>query len=290
MQFYKYKDNNEAYLDILSNVYNNPDFICKPRDLECREIINYCFSIENPKSESIKTFDIGRNLIIDEYTKKEFELYNNKNNLVKDFSKASSYWSKIGNPDNTINSAYGYLIWENASIGNEKFTKDLIEIHNKKLIQNDIGYKNDIISYEEYWGNKINITNRIQFFHNNIKLTPWDWCKQSLILDKDTRQAVLHFALPDHYYFCNKDQTCTVYGIFIIRDDKLNLTIHMRSNDVVKGLVYDLPWFCSLMDKMVEELKPNYFNLQKGNYFHISNSMHLYETDKVKILKMLGKE
>jgi hypothetical protein len=54
--------------------------------------------------------------------------------------------------------------------------------------------------------------------------------------------------------------------------------------------VYDLPWFVSLMDRMVEELKPTYPNLQKGEYTHIVHSMHAYEKDEKAILKMLGEQ
>jgi len=85
-----------------------------------------------------------------------------------------------------------------------------------------------------------------------------------------------------------KDFTCTMYGNFLIRDDKLYLSMFMRSNDLMKGLVYDLFWFISLMDKMIEELKTTYPNLTKGTYTHCANSMHIYEKDGPAILKMLG--
>jgi thymidylate synthase len=74
----------------------------------------------------------------------------------------------------------------------------------------------------------------------------------------------------------------------MIRDDKLYFSVRMRSNDLMKGLVYDLSWFVSLMDKMVEELKPTYPNLKKGHYTHSADSIHIYEKDKEAILKMLG--
>ena len=75
----------------------------------------------------------------------------------------------------------------------------------------------------------------------------------------------------------------------LIRDNKLHLSVVMRSNDLMKGLVYDLPWFISLMDKMVTDLKPTYPDLIKGEYRHMSHSMHIYEKDEAAILKMLGK-
>lgn len=118
--------------------------------------------------------------------------------------------------------------------------------------------------------------------------TQWEWARQSLINDKDTRQAFMRFSLPDHQFWGNKDQVCTMHGNFLIREDKLHLTIVMRSNDLVLGLVYDLPWFCSLMDKMVEELKPYYPTLTKGHYTHLAHSMHIYDRDEEKVKGMLG--
>lgn len=118
--------------------------------------------------------------------------------------------------------------------------------------------------------------------------TPWEWAKQSLINDKDTRQAFVRFSLPDHQWWGNKDQVCTLHGNFLIRENKLHLTIVMRSNDLVLGLVYDLPWFCSLLDRMVAELRPHYPELQKGTYTHIAHSMHIYDRDEEKVRGMLG--
>ena len=62
--------------------------------------------------------------------------------------------------------------------------------------------------------------------------TPWEWCTQSLIADKDTRQAVLRFSLPEHFWTGNLDFTCCLHGLFSIRDDKLNFTINIRKNKI----------------------------------------------------------
>ena len=119
-------------------------------------------------------------------------------------------------------------------------------------------------------------------------MTPWEWAKQSLLSDKDSRQAFMRFSLPQHQYVGNKDQTCTMHANFLIREDKLNLTVTMRSNDLWLGLTYDLPWFCSLADRMVGELKLTYPTLTKGTYTHIAHSAHIYERDLAKIEKALG--
>jgi thymidylate synthase len=122
----------------------------------------------------------------------------------------------------------------------------------------------------------------------NGTMTPWDWAKQSLIQDKDTRQAILRFSLPEHQIIGVKDFPCTIYCNFLIREDRLNLTTVMRSQDLVKGTPYDVSWFCSLMDRMIGELKTVYPDLIKGSYTHFMNSCHLYEQNLAMVEKMLG--
>lgn len=238
-----YQTTHEAYRGVLQDVFNNPDYKAAPRGLPIREKVDYSFSVLNPTAEPIKTADEERNKIIADYTAKEVALYDSGTDKAADFAEASKFWSKLANPDGTINSAYGNLIWKYYSCAS-KFS--------------------------------------------NRAMTPWEWAKESLLADRDTRQAVMHFALAEHKWQGNKDQVCTLTGNWLIRDNKLNFTIVMRSNDVVLGLVYDLPWFCSLIDKMLQELKPTYPDLQKGKYTHIAHSMHAYEKDTEIIKKMIG--
>lgn len=241
-----YNDIHEAYIETLRDVFHNPDCVSSPRGMECREKLDYTFRILNPVNMPISTYDEERNKTIVDYTKKEVELYDSCTNKVEDFAKASKFWNKIANPDGTVNSAYGYLIWKNRSHGSDQFG-------------------------------------------DHDKVTPWEWAKHSLINDKDTRQAILRFSLPEHQWHGNKDQTCTMHANYLIRDNKLHLSVVMRSNDLFLGLVYDMPWFVSLMDKMVEELRPTYPELTKGHYTHTVHSLHVYERNKDAILKMLGK-
>jgi len=242
----KFNTIHEAYLGVLTDVRDNYDHKCAPRNKEIREIRDYMFRIENPVAEPIVTNDPKRNEVIVKYTKDEYDLYNSCSNRVEDFAKASSFWNQIQNPDGTINSAYGYLIWDNKSVGNSLYAA------------------------------------------SDSYMTPWHWAQKSLILDKDSRQAFVKFSLPGHQWFGNKDQVCTLHGNFLIREDKLHLTIVMRSNDVVLGLAYDLPWFVSLLDRMQSDLIETYPQLKIGSYTHIAHSMHMYEKDLKGINKMIG--
>ena len=245
----------QAYLGALEDVYFNYEYKAAPRGFPIREILDYSFRVLKPTTESIITKDPERNKIIAEYTQQETELYNSCSNSVEDFAKASKFWKTLANPDGTINSAYGYLIWDKLSLGNPT-------------------YENGNLPGDKY-------------YHQYMR-TPWTWCVESLRKDKDTRQALLRFSLPEHHYLGNKDFVCTLSGNFLIRDNKLNLSVVMRSNDLMLGLVYDLSWFISLMYKMRDELKDVYPDLEIGHYTHLAHSMHIYERNEDAVLKMLG--
>jgi thymidylate synthase len=253
-----YETIHEAYLETLKEVYYNYDVKSAPRGLPVREKLDHSFRITQPKDEAILTKDPERNTVIESYTRKEVELYNSGTNRAEDFGRASKFWLSIANPDGTVNSAYGNLIWNRRSHGNPIYEAAVAGMERPMSTE---------------W---------------TLMRTPWMWAKQCLLDDKDTRQAILRFSLPEHQYRGNKDQTCTLHGNFLIRDDKLHFSVVMRSNDLMLGLVYDMPWFISLMDKMIEELKDTYPNLTKGHYTHTVHSIHIYERDSAKILKMLG--
>lgn len=251
----------DAYLGTLADVYDNPDSVSSPRGQKVRECFNYQFTILNPTMDSIVTKDPERNKVIDSYSKKEFDLYESCDNTAEAFGKASKFWLKLANPDGTVNSAYGYLIWKLKSHGSDFET----ELVNHPLFEEGV------------------------YVTKPVRRTPWEWCLHALRSDKDTRQAILRFSLPEHFWAGNKDFTCTLHGYFQIRNNKLSLTINMRSNDLTLGLVYDLPWFISLIYKMRDELKDVYPDLEIGEYTHYVHNIHIYDRDQDKILKMLGR-
>lgn len=258
-----YNDIHTAYLGTLQDIYFEYEYRASPRGLPIREKTDYTFRINNPTAEAIVTKDLERNKVIADYTAKEVELYNSGTNKAADFAKASKFWASLANPDGTVNSAYGHLIWYKKSSGNAYY-EDIVT-NNAAFLDNGL-----VNALDEY------------------RRTPWEWAKQCLVSDKDSRQAIVRFSLPEHQWVGNKDQTCTMHANFLIRDDKLNLSVVMRSNDLVLGLVYDLPWFVSLIDRMVDELKPTYPNLTKGSYTHTVHSLHIYERNEEMVKKMLG--
>lgn len=259
-----YDNIHEAYLGTLYDIYYNYDYRAAPRGLPVREKTDYTFRVLNPTNEPIVTKDLERNKTIASYTQKETELYNSCANTAEEFGKASKFWEKLANPDGTVNSAYGYLIWKNRPNGSPNFEVGPFSNNFGRGLEAELAKRDAAMR------------------------TPWEWVKQSLIADKDSRQAFLRFSLPEHQWVGNKDQTCTMHANFLIREDKLNLSVVMRSNDLVLGLVYDMPWFMSLIDRMVDELKEYYPNLTKGTYTHTVHSLHIYERNEEMVKKMLG--
>jgi len=125
---------------------------------------------------------------------------------------------------------------------------------------------------------------------NRYGKTQYEWALESLKKDMDSRQAVIHFNLPEHQYDGNKDFVCTMYGIFQIRNNKLNLTITMRSNDAIWGTPTDVAFFTVLQQQMLLHLKGTYPDLELGTYTHIVNSFHVYSRHYDIVEKMLAEE
>lgn len=90
--------------------------------------------------------------------------------------------------------------------------------------------------------------------------------------DPDTRQAIATLWRP--YEPVTRDVPCTLSLTFRIRDGKLGLKVHMRSNDAWLGLPYDWFVFSRVQLAMAEVL-----GLPVGPYIHHVDSLHLYEND-----------
>lgn len=105
------------------------------------------------------------------------------------------------------------------------------------------------------------------------------WVIDSLLADVNSRQAIMFFNQPKFQFKGNKDFVCTMYANFFIRNNKLNMKIQMRSNDVFYGLTFDAPFFSFLMQSVYLILKKNekYNALELGTYYHFADNLHFYE-------------
>jgi thymidylate synthase len=103
------------------------------------------------------------------------------------------------------------------------------------------------------------------------------WCLDSLKADANTRQAIAFLNQPKYQFEGNKDFVCTMYLNFFIRDNKLNMKVQMRSNDIFYGLSFDAPFFALVHQHMVLWLKETYPTLEIGEYMHFADNIHYYE-------------
>lgn len=111
-----------------------------------------------------------------------------------------------------------------------------------------------------------------------------EWCIAALLKDKDTRQAVINYNQPRHKYEGNKDFVCTLTQLFRHENDKLDTVVSMRSNDVIFGLTYDLPWFTFLVREVSAAT-----GIKPGAYAHYAASLHVYERH-FKMLEAIAEE
>lgn len=111
----------------------------------------------------------------------------------------------------------------------------------------------------------------------------WQWgrnnqldkCIEQLKKDKSTRQAwisIFDGKEKDMYQF---DTPCTLaVGFYVLPFDesKLNMTVTMRSNDLVYGFCNDQYCFSKLQELVATEL-----NMEVGEYYHFAQNLHIYD-------------
>lgn len=225
---------------------------------------------------------IKRNSFAELYRNLLFDCYYNPDNIVSprgyEIKELTNVYFEIENPYdnlyynevNPIDYRYlaGELLWYFSGRDDLEFISKYSKFWNK--IANKDGTCNSA------YGNLLFVPR----MWNKQIITEWEFAYKSLFLDKDTRQALIHFNNPMHSELDTKDFPCTIYGIFQIRQNRLNFTIHIRSNDLRKGLRFDAPFFMSLQIIMFNQLKENkYPELEMGKYCQFTNSSHIYSQD-----------
>lgn len=91
----------------------------------------------------------------------------------------------------------------------------------------------------------------------------------------DNRRAVIVINEPNENIIETKDEQCTMYLQFFIRDNKLNMTANMRSNDFISGLANDVVAFTALQMYIASLL-----NIDVGTYTHFDGSLHYYHNER----------
>lgn len=134
--------------------------------------------------------------------------------------------------------------------------------------------------------------NIAQFSDNGITLygsyghriaTKMQGVLEKLKEDHDTRQALLTIHRVDDSIVKTKDPPCTITLQFTIRDEKLNMHVYMRSNDIVWGTPYDVFVFTT-----IQKVFANTLGIPVGKYYHTATSLHMYERDFEKCREYIG--
>jgi len=95
--------------------------------------------------------------------------------------------------------------------------------------------------------------------------------------DRDSRRASIMILKDVHLLSDTPDVPCTYSLNFRIRENKLNVSVLMRSQDAIFGMTNDLPAFSIIHEMVFQSLKSTYPDLVQGNYHHHCNSFHVYE-------------
>ncbi|MEP7166443.1 MAG: thymidylate synthase [Candidatus Woesebacteria bacterium] len=214
---------NEAFLEILKDAYENPDFIVSPRGEDTREIICTHVTISDPSQRIITNKYRGFSL---RYGIAEWLWYERGSNSLEEISFYSKFWKKVSDDGKTVNSAYGYRIFGN---------------------------------------------------NTEHSVNQWDFVIKELVIDKESRRAVIMLISPRDMLKPTKDFLCTAFLQFFIRNERLYLSVNMRSNDLILGFANDVFAFTLFQEKMLIELRAHYPQLQLGMYHHFSTSSHIYK-------------
>ena len=137
---------------------------------------------------------------------------------------------------------------------------------------------------EELYGKVPEIWKRMADSDGNVNSNyGWQWKRNDQIdyvidllrYSPDTRQAAISiYDCKEHNTFMF-DTPCTYAVQFTILDNKLNMSVVMRSNDLWFGFCNDQYQFSKLQDLIAWKL-----DIEVGTYFHFAHNLHLYN-DKI---------
>ena len=119
----------------------------------------------------------------------------------------------------------------------------------------------------------------------HLSIDQLDRAFRALSNNPDTRQVVLHIwdskidmPNPDGTP-ADDDIPCNVMSMPKVRDGRLEWQQVIRSNDVFRGLPYNLVQFTSL-----QEILAGWLNVECGTYNQLSDSLHVYEQNTADVL------
>lgn len=155
------------------------------------------------------------------------------------------------------------------------FSSPVREINHSFLFAENLWYlsgRNSMFLLTHYNKNYHNFADQslLQGAYGPMILEQIRYVVNSLTKDQDSRQAVI--SLWRNNPSEAKDRPCTLNFHFMIRDNRLNMHVTMRSNDAIWGQNYDCPSFSLLLLVVAGSL-----GVKPGHLYLTANSLHIYE-------------
>jgi thymidylate synthase len=98
-----------------------------------------------------------------------------------------------------------------------------------------------------------------------------DYIVNELKTNKESRRASISIYDAKNRYNFENDTPCTYAINFYILNNKLNMSVMMRSNDLWYGFCNDQYCFSKLQEMISNKLK-----IKIGSYYHFVNNIHIY--------------
>ena len=115
------------------------------------------------------------------------------------------------------------------------------------------------------------------FNRDGDRPSQFEYIIRTLKDDPQSRRASMVLLKAEHLFPANTDTVCTYAINFFIDQGYLNMTVMMRSNDVIWGFTNDAFCFWNLYQFVYSVLKVSMTDLKTGLYTHVANSMHVYD-------------
>lgn len=144
-------------------------------------------------------------------------------------------------------------------------------------------YLKDYINYAEDDG-RVHGAYGKRIFDYDGQFNQYDQVLQRLKVKPTTRQAVIQLFGAHDTADSYKDIPCTLSWQFMIRNERLNMYVNMRSNDAYKGLPHDIFVFTMLQEIISIEL-----GVEVGQYHHYVGSLHVYEENLADVKSFINK-
>lgn len=150
-------------------------------------------------------------------------------------------------------------------------------------------YLKDISKHSKFW-NKVsddgetitsNYGRLLLWDRNSMNLTQFEYAEERLRSNPDSKKAVMVIYSKDHAKK-SKDNPCTMFLQFFLREGLLHLSVKMRSSDIWFGLPYDVPFFVLIQQKMATAL-----GVSLGTYIHNAGSLHVYDRNRLALKKAI---